>query len=216
MKCVQQVCVYVQHKWTREVKSRPRQRVKYTRINSFQINICVCSVSSCLDEREMFSWRYKSSWYVWFLFHLYFKDNTKLIKWKLNCCFAQNCCFFVRKLLYFFRFTFWLLVSLETKKALPPNLLGLGECVFFSVNHYIVAFGVRMCDSSSSCLGGEDLWSEADSSCSGQPIHLWQFLRELLLKPHNYGRCIRWLNKEKGIFSSFHVVQYRHGPPDSF
>lgn len=50
------------------------------------------------------------------------------------------------------------------------------------------------------CLGAEELWSEADSSCSGQPIHLWQFLRELLLKPHNYGRCIRWLNKEKGIF----------------
>lgn len=47
-------------------------------------------------------------------------------------------------------------------------------------------------------LGGEELWSEADSSCSGQPIHLWQFLRELLLKPHSYGRCIRWLNKEKG------------------
>ncbi|XP_062922561.1 SAM pointed domain-containing Ets transcription factor isoform X1 [Mobula hypostoma] len=41
---------------------------------------------------------------------------------------------------------------------------------------------------------------EADSSCSGQPIHLWQFLKELLLKPHNYGRFIRWLNKEKGIF----------------
>ncbi|AWP02419.1 K09442 SAM pointed domain-containing ETS transcription factor [Scophthalmus maximus] len=46
--------------------------------------------------------------------------------------------------------------------------------------------------------GTEELWSEADSSCSGQPIHLWQFLRELLLKPHSYGRCIRWLNKEKG------------------
>lgn len=37
-----------------------------------------------------------------------------------------------------------------------------------------------------------------DSSCAGQPIHLWQFLKELLLKPHNYGRFIRWLNKEKG------------------
>lgn len=46
----------------------------------------------------------------------------------------------------------------------------------------------------------EDSWtdSEVDSSCSGQPIHLWQFLRELLLKPHSYGRLIRWLNKEKG------------------
>lgn len=46
--------------------------------------------------------------------------------------------------------------------------------------------------------GGQDAWPEADSSCSGQPVHLWQFLRELLLKPHNYSRCIRWLNKDKG------------------
>ncbi|KAG6935422.1 SAM pointed domain containing ETS transcription factor, partial [Chelydra serpentina] len=50
--------------------------------------------------------------------------------------------------------------------------------------------------------GGDESWtdSEVDSSCSGQPIHLWQFLKELLLKPHHYGRFIRWLNKEKGIF----------------
>ncbi|EPY84258.1 hypothetical protein CB1_000487023 [Camelus ferus] len=48
----------------------------------------------------------------------------------------------------------------------------------------------------------EESWtdSEVDSSCSGQPIHLWQFLKELLLKPHSYGRFIRWLNKKKGIF----------------
>ncbi|NXF81108.1 SPDEF factor, partial [Sclerurus mexicanus] len=50
--------------------------------------------------------------------------------------------------------------------------------------------------------GGDSSWadSEVDSSCAGQPIHLWQFLKELLLKPHNYGRFIRWLNKDKGIF----------------
>ncbi|NWV80709.1 SPDEF factor, partial [Dasyornis broadbenti] len=50
--------------------------------------------------------------------------------------------------------------------------------------------------------GGDASWadSEVDSSCAGQPIHLWQFLKELLLKPHNYGRFIRWLNKDKGIF----------------
>lgn len=48
--------------------------------------------------------------------------------------------------------------------------------------------------------GGDTSWadSEVDSSCAGQPIHLWQFLKELLLKPHNYGRFIRWLNKDKG------------------
>uniref|UniRef100_A0A8C5P8C1 SAM pointed domain-containing Ets transcription factor n=1 Tax=Leptobrachium leishanense TaxID=445787 RepID=A0A8C5P8C1_9ANUR len=50
--------------------------------------------------------------------------------------------------------------------------------------------------------GVRESWtdSEVDSSSSGQPIHLWQFLKELLLKPHSYGRSIRWLNKEKGIF----------------
>ncbi|XP_037101699.1 SAM pointed domain-containing Ets transcription factor-like isoform X2 [Syngnathus acus] len=59
----------------------------------------------------------------------------------------------------------------------------------------------------------EDFKSANDSSwcnCPSQPIHLWQFLRELLLKPHNYSRCIRWINKEKGIFKiedSAHVAR---------
>ncbi|KAM8863917.1 SAM pointed domain-containing Ets transcription factor-like isoform 2-T3 [Spinachia spinachia] len=46
----------------------------------------------------------------------------------------------------------------------------------------------------------EDSWSDVIRNYPNQPIHLWQFLRELLLKPHNYSRCISWLNKEKGIF----------------
>ncbi|TVG95366.1 SAM pointed domain-containing Ets transcription factor [Bagarius yarrelli] len=56
----------------------------------------------------------------------------------------------------------------------------------------------------------DDVSAEADWSCSGQPIHLWQFLQELLLKPHNYGGSIRWLNKEKGVFKiedSAHVAK---------
>ncbi|XP_076598165.1 SAM pointed domain-containing Ets transcription factor-like [Chaetodon auriga] len=56
----------------------------------------------------------------------------------------------------------------------------------------------------------EDSWSDVMCSYPSQPIHLWQFLRELLLKPHNYSRCIRWLNKEKGIFKiedSAHVAR---------
>lgn len=51
---------------------------------------------------------------------------------------------------------------------------------------------------SSTTPGGDDPWPDVVSTCTSQPIHLWQFLRELLLKPHNYSRCIRWLNKEKG------------------
>ncbi|XP_062872125.1 SAM pointed domain-containing Ets transcription factor-like [Trichomycterus rosablanca] len=68
----------------------------------------------------------------------------------------------------------------------------------------------RCSPESNSFIGADPLCAEPDSSCSGQPIHLWQFLRELLLKPHNYGRSIRWLNKEKGIFKiedSAHVAK---------
>ncbi|XP_038044793.1 SAM pointed domain-containing Ets transcription factor-like [Patiria miniata] len=31
-------------------------------------------------------------------------------------------------------------------------------------------------------------------------IHLWQFLKELLLQPDSYGYCIRWLDRSQGIF----------------
>uniref|UniRef100_UPI0035902BB9 SAM pointed domain-containing Ets transcription factor isoform X1 n=1 Tax=Myxine glutinosa TaxID=7769 RepID=UPI0035902BB9 len=48
--------------------------------------------------------------------------------------------------------------------------------------------------------------SDTQTICQGkaypasQPIHLWQFLRELLLRPEMYSHLIRWLNQEKGIF----------------
>lgn len=80
----------------------------------------------------------------------------------------------------------------------------MSNCVYFLLNlkgMITPEISVNDCEHHtllSCCVGSEELWSEADSSCSGQPIHLWQFLRELLLKPHSYGRCIRWLNKEKG------------------
>ncbi|XP_076823953.1 uncharacterized protein LOC143470008 isoform X2 [Clavelina lepadiformis] len=31
-------------------------------------------------------------------------------------------------------------------------------------------------------------------------IHLWEFLKELLLQPQAYGRFIRWINKDRGVF----------------
>uniref|UniRef100_A0A8D0AQ99 SAM pointed domain-containing Ets transcription factor n=1 Tax=Sander lucioperca TaxID=283035 RepID=A0A8D0AQ99_SANLU len=49
-------------------------------------------------------------------------------------------------------------------------------------------------------IADDNSWSDVMRIYPSQPIHLWQFLRDLLLKPHNYSRCIRWLNKEKGIF----------------
>ncbi|XP_064602333.1 SAM pointed domain-containing Ets transcription factor-like [Liolophura sinensis] len=33
-----------------------------------------------------------------------------------------------------------------------------------------------------------------------QTIHLWQFLKELLLQGQCHGNCIKWLDREKGIF----------------
>lgn len=29
-------------------------------------------------------------------------------------------------------------------------------------------------------------------------IHLWQFLKELLLQPQSYGQYIRWIDQERG------------------
>ena len=33
-----------------------------------------------------------------------------------------------------------------------------------------------------------------------QTIHLWQFLKELLMCPSKYGSYIKWLNHQEGIF----------------
>ncbi|XP_053459223.1 SAM pointed domain-containing Ets transcription factor isoform X2 [Nycticebus coucang] len=88
----------------------------------------------------------------------------------------------------------WILVNSQPQLTPSPRAHGqlkawMKERTSPGVMHY--------CASTS-----EESWTdnEVDSSCSGQPIHLWQFLKELLLKPHSYGRFIRWLNKEKGIF----------------
>ncbi|XP_023248400.1 uncharacterized protein LOC106643502 [Copidosoma floridanum] len=35
---------------------------------------------------------------------------------------------------------------------------------------------------------------------SGSHIHLWQFLKELLQSPGAHGSCIRWLDRNKGVF----------------
>ncbi|XP_044067451.1 SAM pointed domain-containing Ets transcription factor-like isoform X2 [Siniperca chuatsi] len=66
------------------------------------------------------------------------------------------------------------------------------------------------CPPEDSKSADDDSWSDEMCNFPSQPIHLWQFLRELLLKPHYYSRCIRWLNQEKGIFKiedSAHVAR---------
>ena len=34
----------------------------------------------------------------------------------------------------------------------------------------------------------------------GTNIHLWQFVKELLLQPTLYGNYIHWIDRQKGIF----------------
>jgi hypothetical protein len=51
---------------------------------------------------------------------------------------------------------------------------------------------VEQSNTTSSTTGGR--------SGSGSHIHLWQFLKELLSQPQLYGSCIRWLDRQKGIF----------------
>lgn len=33
-----------------------------------------------------------------------------------------------------------------------------------------------------------------------QTIHLWQFLKDLLLRPDRYNSCIKWIDRQRGIF----------------
>ena len=33
-----------------------------------------------------------------------------------------------------------------------------------------------------------------------QTIHLWQFLKELLLKPETFSHCIKWIDRARGVF----------------
>lgn len=37
-------------------------------------------------------------------------------------------------------------------------------------------------------------------SSGKQTIHLWEFLKELLLQPDNYSGCIKWVSRSDGIF----------------
>lgn len=33
-----------------------------------------------------------------------------------------------------------------------------------------------------------------------QTIHLWQFLKDLLMQPNRYNSCIKWIDRQRGIF----------------
>lgn len=91
------------------------------------------------------------------------------------------------------------LLAAAMKERCPPEDSKSGEsrlwCWRTSVSNqgYVVTLSEKTLAETD-----DDSWSDVMSSYPSQPIHLWQFLRELLLKPHNYSRCIRWLNKEKG------------------
>lgn len=47
---------------------------------------------------------------------------------------------------------------------------------------------------------GNSTGPKSGSGGGGSHIHLWQFLKELLAQPQAYGSCIRWLDRQRGIF----------------
>ncbi|XP_053281518.1 SAM pointed domain-containing Ets transcription factor [Pleuronectes platessa] len=89
--------------------------------------------------------------------------------------------------------------------------LQFGEVLYAHLDIWRSATALKeRCPPEESKSADEDSWSEVMYTYPSQPIHLWQFLHELLLKPHSYSRCIRWINKEKGIFKiedSAHVAR---------
>lgn len=57
-----------------------------------------------------------------------------------------------------------------------------------------------MTDTSSNCSPSVSSGLKMSGRSSGSHIHLWQFLKELLSSPQTHGSCIRWLDRNKGIF----------------
>ncbi|KYM97139.1 DNA-binding protein D-ETS-4 [Cyphomyrmex costatus] len=55
-------------------------------------------------------------------------------------------------------------------------------------------------DCASAQSGGNDSNSGGKMRNGGSHIHLWQFLKELLQSPGVHGSCIRWLDRNKGVF----------------
>lgn len=65
-------------------------------------------------------------------------------------------------------------------------------------------------DESSQCSSPVSLPSDEETvttptyhnnvSSGKQTIHLWEFLKELLLQPDNYSGCIKWVSRSDGIF----------------
>ncbi|RWS27343.1 DNA-binding protein D-ETS-4-like isoform X2 [Leptotrombidium deliense] len=56
------------------------------------------------------------------------------------------------------------------------------------------------CEVSSPSSGQQANVTSTGGRASGSHIHLWQFLKELLSQPQEYGSCIRWTDRQKGIF----------------
>ena len=46
----------------------------------------------------------------------------------------------------------------------------------------------------------EEVETTKSSSRPGTNIHLWQFVKELLLQPTLYGNYIHWIDRQKGVF----------------
>lgn len=44
------------------------------------------------------------------------------------------------------------------------------------------------------------LSSPVETQHHKQTIHLWQFLKDLLLRPDRYNSCIKWIDRQRGIF----------------
>ncbi|XP_058790273.1 DNA-binding protein D-ETS-4 isoform X2 [Phymastichus coffea] len=55
-------------------------------------------------------------------------------------------------------------------------------------------------DEASPVEAGSEGTSVGKIRSSGSHIHLWQFLKKLLQSPSAHGSCIRWLDRNKGVF----------------
>lgn len=61
-------------------------------------------------------------------------------------------------------------------------------------------FGIDPIEDEEDEVEEETVGGKGSPSRPGTNIHLWQFIKELLLQPQHYGNAIHWLHRQKGIF----------------
>ena len=81
--------------------------------------------------------------------------------------------------------------TLDNFELITCNLDNLLPCGNFEYNYHFIAEEEEE---------ETEVGRKSPNARPGTNIHLWQFVKELLLQPQTYGNYIHWIDRQKGIF----------------